>query len=74
MLLFEKFSALLSSIDMTLLVSRLFLVFSDNKSKLFDVVVRLDDGGLIFDEIFLGRMIVECSRIPRIPNTFLVFK
>ena len=41
---------------MTLLVSRLFLVVSDNKSKLFDVVVRLDDGGLIFDEIFLGRM------------------
>ena len=29
---------------------------SDNKSKLFDVVVRLDDGGLIFDEILLGRM------------------
>ena len=40
---------------MTLLVSRHFLVFSDNKSKLFDVVIRLDDGGLIFDELFLGR-------------------
>ena len=41
---------------LTLLVSRLFPVFSDNKSKLSDFVIRLDDGGLIFDKLFLGRM------------------
>ena len=34
----------------------LFSVFSDNNSKLFDVVIKLDDSGLIFDEIFLNRM------------------
>ena len=32
------------------LASRLFSVFTDNKSKLFDVFIRLDAGGLIFDE------------------------
>ena len=39
-----------------MLASRPFSVFSDNKSKLFVVVIRLDDGGLIFDKHFLGRM------------------
>ena len=29
---------------------------SDKNSKLFEVVIRFDDGGLIFDELFLGRM------------------
>ena len=37
---------------LTFLASMLFSMFSDNKSKLFDVVIKLDDGGLIFDEIF----------------------
>ena len=41
---------------LTFLASMLFSMFSDNKSKLFDVVIKLDDGGLIFDEIFLNRM------------------
>ena len=31
-------------------------MFSDDKSKLFDAVIRLDDGSLIFDELFLGRL------------------
>ena len=41
---------------LTLLVSRLFSVFPDDKSKLYDVVIRLNEGGLIFDELFLRRM------------------
>ena len=55
---------MLSSIDRTLLVSRLFLVFSDNKLNLFDVVIRLDNDDLIFDELFLGRikeLVLLCS-------------
>ena len=40
-----------------MLVSRLFSVFPENKSKLlFDGVIRLDDVGFIFDEFFLNRM------------------
>ena len=31
-------------------------MFSDNKTKLFDVVIILDDGGFIFDELFLDRI------------------
>ena len=41
---------------LALLALRLFSVLSDNKSKLFDVFIRLTDGGLIFDELFFGRM------------------
>ena len=31
-------------------------MFLGNNSKLFDVVIRLDYVGLIFDELFSGRM------------------
>ena len=73
LLLFELLSVLLSSIDMalTLLASRLF---SEKKSKLFGIVIRLDDGGLIYDEVFLGRMkglvLLSSSRIRRILNIY----
>ena len=67
---------MLSSIGvtLTLLASILFSVFSDNKSKLFDAVIRLDDGSLIFDELFLddGSLIFDELFLGRLKGLVLL--
>ena len=49
-------------------------MFSDNKSKLFDAVIRLDDGSLIFDELFLddGSLIFDELFLGRLKGLVLL--